>query len=393
MKPSAWRWVVLAVFSGVNLTIQMLWITYAPIAQQAAKFYGTSDLGIGALAMSFMVAFIPMSIPASWVIDTRGFKFGVGVGAALMAVFGPLRGLAGSNYTLVFACTAMLAIAQPFFLNAWTKCAALWFPEKERATAVGLVTLANLVGTGVGMAVTPLLLESMSIATIQLLYGGVAAASSVLFFAFAREKPEGQADEVRALMLDGLKSALKLKSFVGYLGIIFVGMGIFNGVTTWIEGIVRNRGHDSEAAGTLGALMLLGGLVGAVAIPALSDRQRKRRRYLALGLLLGAPGLVGLAFAQSFVELAICSAWMGFWLTSTLPVGMQYAAELTHPTPEGTSSGLIQLCGQASVVFVYLMEATRTADGSFAPSLLAGAVLVVIAAVGAWWLAPSPKEA
>jgi MFS family permease len=160
-------------------------------------------------------------------------------------------------------------------------------------------------------------------------------------------------------------------------------MGVFNGVTTWIEGIIRPRGFNEEQAGTLGAIMLVGGLFGAIAIPALSDRQGRRRFYLVLGMVLGAPGLLVLAWAQSFVVLAIASAWMGFWLTSTLPVGMQYAAELTRPTPEGTSSGLIQLVGQGSVVFVFAMEATKTSDGSFAPSLIAGVVLLFLAAAAA----------
>ena len=57
---------------------------------------------------------------------------------------------------------------------------------------------------------------------------------------------------------------------------------------------------------------------------------------------------------------------------------MQYATEVTYPTPEGTSNGLIQLCGQASVVFVYVMEAMRTKDGSFTPSLLLATVLLVV---------------
>jgi hypothetical protein len=48
----------------------------------------------------------------------------------------------------------------------------------------------------------------------------------------------------------------------------------------------------------------------------------------------------------------------------------QYAAEITHPTPEGTSNSLIQLFGQAPVIFVYLMDALKTADGSFTPALL-----------------------
>jgi hypothetical protein len=67
---------------------------------------------------------------------------------------------------------------------------------------------------------------------------------------------------------------------------------------------------------------------------------------------------------------------MGFFIVSASPIGMQYAAEITYPTPEGTSNGLIQLFGQASVVFVYIMSALRTADGSFTPALLLGIGLI-----------------
>ena len=66
-----YRWVVLAAVMFVNLTIQMLWIAFAPITSLAAKYYSVSDLWIGLLAMTFMIAFIPLSLPAAWVIDTR----------------------------------------------------------------------------------------------------------------------------------------------------------------------------------------------------------------------------------------------------------------------------------------------------------------------------------
>ncbi|MHB8932887.1 MAG: MFS transporter, partial [Bellilinea sp.] len=62
-------------------------------------------------------------------------------------------------------------------------------------------------------------------------------------------------------------------------------------------------------------------------------------------------------------------------------IGMQYAAEITHPTPEGTSTGLIQLFGQVSVVFVYIMEALKTSDGSFTPGLLLASGLLVVSSV------------
>ena len=377
-----YRWVVLAIFMFINLTIQVLWISYASITGPAAQFYGVSDLAIGLLAMTFMIAFIPMSLPASWAIDTYGFRKAVSLGAILMGVFGLTRGLAGDNYTLVLISTIGIAIGQPFLLNAWTTVPAKWFSIESRATAVGLVILANLVGTGLGLALTPILIETMPISTVQLIYGALAAVSAIFFVVLARENPPTPPCppglEVRALMLDGLKHALKVREFLLYLVIWFIGMGIFNGVTTWVETIIRPRGFSPAEAGTLGALMLAGGLLGAVVIPPISDRQHKRQRYLALGFALAIPGLVGLTFAQQFWLLLVSSFTLGFFLVSASPVGMQYATEVTVPTPEGTSNGLVQLCGQASVIFVYIMAALQTTDGSFTPSLILAIGLMLL---------------
>ena len=58
-------------------------------------------------------------------------------------------------------------------MNSWTKVPAKWFSINERATAVGLVTLANLVGTALSMLLTPILTEQMPIPTVQLIFGGL----------------------------------------------------------------------------------------------------------------------------------------------------------------------------------------------------------------------------
>lgn len=381
-KLYSYRWTVLAVFTFINLTIQTLWISYAPITGPAAQFYGVTDLQIGLLSMVFMLAFIPLSIPVSWVIDTYGFRIAVGIGVVLMSIFGILRGLAGTNYTLVLLSTIGIAAAQPFLLNAWTKVPANWFAIEERATAVGIVTLGNLIGTALGLVLTPILFETMSIPTIQLIYGGVAAFSAVLFIIFSRETPPtppcppGQ--EVRALMLDGLKHAFTVRPFWFALLVSFIGLGIFNGITTWIENIIRPRGFTPADAGTLGALMIVGGVIGAVIIPALSDKQHKRQFYLYVALIGAIPGLIGLTFAATSTLLFASAFVLGFFLVSAMPIAMQYAAEVTQPTPEGTSNGLIQLFGQVSVVFVFVMQALKSADGSFTPALLLAIGLLLI---------------
>jgi MFS family permease len=377
-----YRWVVLGVFMLINVAIQMLWITYAPITGPAAKFYGVTDSQIGLLAMTFMIVYIPLSIPASWVIDKYGFRLAVSIGAVLMGVFAITRGLAGANYALVLASTIGIAIGQPFLMNSWTKVPAKWFSINERATAVGLVTLANLVGTALGMLLTPILSEQFSIPTVQLIFGGVATIGAVLFITLSRERPltppcpPGM--EVRSLMLDGLKQILRSVPFWLFVIVYFFGMGIFNGISTWVESIIRPRGFTPTDAGTLGALMVLGGIIGAVVFPPLSDKQHKRQRYMLLGVSLAIPGLLGVTFATAYWVLLISAFFLGFFMISVLPIGMQYVAEITYPAPEGTSAGLIQLFGQVSVVFVYIMEAMRSKNGAFTPSLLLATGLLVV---------------
>jgi fucose permease len=100
-KVYGYRWIVLLAFMCVVAINQLCWITFASITSKATEYYDVSDLSIGLLSMSFMIVYIFVSIPASWAIDTRGIRVGVGIGAALTGIFGLLRGLAAPNYTLV----------------------------------------------------------------------------------------------------------------------------------------------------------------------------------------------------------------------------------------------------------------------------------------------------
>src|SRR3954469_12161819 len=112
---------------AVNLTIQMLWISYAPVTSVASDYFGVSEVAVGALAMTFMLAYLPLSLPASHLIATRGLRAAAGFGALLAGVSGVVRGLAGAHYVPVLLATIGAAVAQPFLLNAWTTLSSHWF--------------------------------------------------------------------------------------------------------------------------------------------------------------------------------------------------------------------------------------------------------------------------
>jgi MFS family permease len=392
-KVYPYRWIVLSVFMLINVAIQILWICFAPITGPAAQFYGVSELQIGLLAMSFMIIYVPLSIPISWIVDTLGYRKSVSIGAGIMAVFALLRGVFATSYIIVVIATIGLAVSQPFMMNSISTVAAKWFPIKERATASGLVIVASFLGIAIGQVLSPLLFIKFGIATMLLIYGVMASATTLIFIIFTREAPPtppcppGQ--EIRALMLDGLKRMLRMKDIWILMILFLVGMGVFNGISTWIESIVRPKNFTISQAGNLGGALLIGGIVGAIIIPVLSDKLHKRKIFLLVGMALSIPGLIGSIFAVSYWLVVVSMFMLGFFLMSLAPVGYQYAAEITHPAPEGTSNGLLNLAGQASVIFIYGMEAFKNRNGSFTPSLLILAGMLAVCAVLILWLKES----
>jgi len=395
-KVYGYRWVVLLAFMFVVVVNQLLWITFAPITSSAAQYYGVSDLSIGLLSMSFMIVYIVISIPASWAIDTYGIRVAVGIGAALTGIFGLLRGLWAADYTLVLISQIGIAIGQPFILNAITKVAARWFPIQERATASGLGSLAMYLGIVVGLALTPYLTIRSGIGSTLVIYGIVSVIAALVFFGVARERPPTPPcppdQEARSLVLDGLKHTLRQRDFALLMLIFFVGLGIFNGVTTWIENIVRPRGFSITQAGIIGGLMIVGGIIGALVMPLLSDRYRRRTPFMILALAGATLGLVGITYATGYWLLLAAAFVLGFFLLSAGPIGFQYGAEVAYPAPEGTSNGLLLLVGQISgIVFIFGMDSFKSPEtGSMTSPLVVLIGLMVLSLLLCTRLRESP---
>ena len=386
-KVYGYRWVILAIFMFVVAVNQLLWITFAPITGIAADFYQVSDIRIGLLSMIFMIVYIVISIPASWMIDTYGIRAGIGTGVFLTGFFGMIRGLAASNYTFVLIAQTGIAIGQPFILNAITKLAARWFPMQERATASGLGTMAMYLGIIAGMTITPYLVVRWNMGGMLNIYGIVSLIAVVAFAFLIKERPPSAPclpdQEERLMVLAGMKSTLRTRNFIWLMVIFFIGLGVFNSVTTWIEDILRPRGFSAIQAGITGGIMIGGGIIGALILPILSDHYRKRIRFIIIALAGTVIGLTGVTFATGYALLIASAFTMGFFLLSAGPLGFQYGAEVAYPASEGMSNGLLLLMGQISgIVFIIGMDLLKSpVTGSMTRSLVVLIGLMVLSLI------------
>ncbi len=366
IKVYPYRWVILVVYVIISVIIQIQWLAFASVSEAAQDFYHTSALRIDFLSMIYMIVFIVMSIPASLIIDTRGLKTGLIIGAVLTGFFGAMKAWGANNLFLVTVAQIGLAVAQPFILNAVTKVGAKWFPINERATVAGIGTLAQYIGIIIALVVTPFIITEtepshFSMVRMLWIYGIISVAGAALLILLIREEPPtpptSEEFTGRTNPWKSISDIFKIKDMQLLLLLFFIGLGIFNAVSTCIDQICRNLTMDET--GLVGGIMLIGGVLGALILPWLSDRKSKRKPFLVVSMLLMLPGLVGLTIFHEFVPMLISAFVFGFFIMGAGPIGFQYGAEKSYPAPESTSQGIILLVGQVSgIVFVFGLNKT-----------------------------------
>jgi len=231
-----------------------------------------------------------------------------------------------------------------------------------------------------------------------LLYGVLGIVGIALFYILVKSRPEtppremGEVEEMSNWQ--GIKSILKIKDFVILGFIAMIGIGVFNGLATWLEKIL-NELHKIPMidAGTIAAVLIFSGILGCIIIPMVSDRIMRRKPFLLLASSIGAVSLVALMVAKGFSPNMVNGIILGFFLISALPIMMTMSVEITGPRFAGISVGYLQLLGNtAAVVIVLIMEVLRGATGQYILPLVFLAALMGVAFILATQLKETIKR-
>ena len=380
---SPYRWVILIAAIPIIVSTEMMWLTFSPIASIIAEHYGVSGFAVDMLATSYMLMFIVFCFPSAYVIDRFGFRKSLIIGALLTGVFGFTRAAFAGSFAAVAVSQFLIACGQPFLLNITTKAAANWFPFEERATADGLLTMAQYAGFAIPMVLSPILAESMGIQSMLFVFAVIAIISMLAVLIFIREKPAvpppGPAYERDDFSRAAIGALFKNKGYLLALACAFISIGVFNTILTLIESILMPRGITSAEAGIIGAAFVVAGVIGAIVLPIISDKVGIRIKFMFTAVALLVPLYLGLTFVKSFVILAIIAAVAGFSIMGVAPILFQHSSEVAYPAQEGTSLGMILLMGQISgALFVLLFEAISGAAGSVVVPMIGIVILTII---------------
>lgn len=141
------RFAVLAIFSLYSLVNAFQWIQYSIITNIFTHFYGVTNVVIDWLSMVYMVAYIPLIFPATWLLDRKGLRVTALLGAGLNCAGAWLKcASAGPGlFWVTMAAQIVCSVAQVFILGLPSRIASVWFGPKEVSTACATAVLGNQV--------------------------------------------------------------------------------------------------------------------------------------------------------------------------------------------------------------------------------------------------------
>lgn len=378
---------VLAAYVCLVAASHVLWISFASVTAQAASAYHTTELSIGLLVSVGPICSAIFSIPGGAVSDRFGYRTPLLCAGAATALVAFLRPLAG-GFPMLLLLTIALLIPQPFLINAVADLVNRHFPDDEAATATGFGTMAIFLGITVGLVATPPLTNAVGVRGAQYVYAGLALVTLVAFWlATPRQVPERLATSIELTVRQAIARVMRSPTLWKLSAALFLGFGFYLGITTWLEEMLKPKGIDATQAGLVAGVITIAGMVGSVALGAVSDRIQRRKPFLVLAGVVSAPCLWLIGNLSSLTALLITAAVLGFFLLAALPVAIAICSEARSLGPQvaSTAVGVILMSGNlGGAALVAVMGMLKDAQGSFAGGVVLTAVLALgVAAVAA----------
>ncbi len=355
------RWTVLLVFTLVAGLTQALWLNFVPILSQIQGRYHVDELTASSLILVFPALYVVLSLHAGALIDRRGYRYSVSVGALLMTVFAALRIYTGSFYALLIGQIG-IAVAQPYIVNGISKLVADWFPPDQNAAANGLGTVGLFLGMAAGLGLTPELVERFSLSTTMALFAGLSLLGTGLFLLLGHEKQASHRAD--ATLWSESKALFSDRNLLRLFFIAALALGYFNGLTTWLELILAPRGINSMQAGLAGAALIVGGIVGAAVVPAISDKLGRRKPFLLLCSLAALILTHPLCYSSQTTILYVLSAALGAAFLPGYALLLAMTEEEAGSERAGAATGVMMMTGNAGGVVISIAMQVLKGDST-----------------------------
>ncbi|ESO09470.1 hypothetical protein HELRODRAFT_73519, partial [Helobdella robusta] len=249
------------------------------------------------LSMVYMLAYIPLIVPANLLLDRKGLHVMGMIGTILNALgaFVKCFAISPERFPVIMLGQSVSAVAQVFILGLPARVAAVWFGSNEVSTATAIGVFGNQIGCALGFFIPPIIILLYTGASIScFLFILVAICKSCFFscffFLFFVEKPDIPPSiaqmVVHSLDLDrsssqvtnyflSLKRLLKNVPFCVLLVTYGINTGSYYAIGTLLNPIVLNYFPSEQLnAGRIGLTLVMAGVLGSLVCGLWLDRTK-----------------------------------------------------------------------------------------------------------------------
>lgn len=400
------RWVMLFLFCAYSMSNAFMWLQYSIISNIFIRFYDVDTLAIDWLSMIYFLTYIPLILPVTWLLDTRGMRDIVVVGCAFNCIGAWIKtGTADpSMFAMTFFGQFVCSVGTVYVLGIPSRLASLWFGQQEVSTACSIGVLGNQVGIAIGFLLPPILVPNVDdmdelarhIRIMFYISAGLATLIFVLVIIIFQEKPELPPSQAQAQArnippdeysyIASIKRLLHNKSFMLLMISYGLNVGTFYAVSTLLNRMIIDHYPGEEVnAGRIGLTIVIAGMMGSLICGIWLDKTKTYKQTTLAVYLLTLIGMLVYTFTLNLGHLwvvFVTAGVLGFFMTGYLPLGFEFAVELTYPESEGTSSGLLNCSAQIfGIIFTISQGKIIDKWGTFAGNiflcifLLLGSVL------------------
>ncbi len=326
-----------------------------------AKDFGMSPVSRGVAMSAFLLGYAITQIPGGILADKFGASKVIFVALILWSLFTGLTGLAGSLVALLVI-RVLFGMGEGLFPGPYYKMIAVWFPQKERATANGIAYSSQPFGIAIASVVGASLIALYSWRTLYfaLAVPGVLIALVLWFFvADAPDKSkrvtkeelkdyedsaQGQPGETKA----SYRSIMKLP-IVWQLSAVWFFFVIANwGYIAWLPSyLIKQRGFSTMGMGIATALPFIASAAGLAAGGFISDKffSGRRKLYFSVSMILAA---VFCYIAMTVETANVCVVFLtasGFFLSTGMAAFWAFPMLAIPKEVMGLASSVISFFG------------------------------------------------
>uniref|UniRef100_A0AAY4B1V0 Choline/ethanolamine transporter FLVCR1 n=1 Tax=Denticeps clupeoides TaxID=299321 RepID=A0AAY4B1V0_9TELE len=383
------RFAVLAVFSLYSLVNAFQWIQYSIIANIFTFYYDVTSDRVDWLSVVYMAAYVPLILPATWLLDRRGLKVTALLGAGLNCVgaWAKCLSVRPGRFGVTLAAQVVCSVAQVFILGLPSRIASVWFGPKEVSTACATAVLGNQLGTAVGFLLPPVLVPNTTQDkeeighNISVMFYGTSVVSTVLFVLTAiviKDRPPLPPSQAQAVLPEGqadgysyqrsIMNLFKCRPFVLLLITYGIMTGAFYSVSTLLSQMIMAHYPNQQVnAGMIGLTLVVAGMVGSIICGLWLDYSKTYKMTTLIVYILSFVSMLVFTFTLDlgYISVVFVTAGvLGFFMTGYLPIGFEFGVEITYPESEGTSSGLLNAFAQIFGIIFTLIQGQLTTQYS-----------------------------